>query len=162
RTREMRSSIQILTVISVAVLFGCGGGNGSTTGGIENLADEGRSVVPPNVQPLYGTDPPTSGPHYSTPVAPGVYNVVQAAGGLVEALLHSNVVIYVDMARASQSVKDALTALANAHTDPYAGVIVVPRTDANFLVIATAWDHRLRLTSYDAAKIAAFLTQFLG
>ena len=67
-----------------------------------------------------------------------------------------------DMARASQPVKDAHTALASAHQDPYAGVIVVPRTDANFLIIATAWDHRLRLTSYDAAKIAAFLTQFLG
>jgi len=40
--------------------------------------------------------------------------------------------------------------------------VVVPRNDATYPIILTAWTHRLRLTSYDAARIDGFLTLFIG
>lgn len=57
----------------------------------------------------YNTDPPTSGPHYTAPVPPGVYTAGFAPGFLVHSLEHSNIVIYIDRRFLTQAEIDALT-----------------------------------------------------
>lgn len=39
---------------------------------------------------------------------------------------------------------------------------MTPRVDSQFPIILTAWTKRLRLKGYDAAKIQAFVDQFIG
>jgi hypothetical protein len=166
--------IGILGLAALALLAlppaGCGGGGGtfSTAPGpvnlpaIEQFADEGRQHIDPSVTPVYRTDPPTSGPHYPTPTLPGFYAEAQRPGHLVHALEHGNIVIYYDPARVPATDLDGLRVLAGRYTDPFDGVVVTPRTDAEHPVIATAWRVMLRLSRYDQRQLDSFLELFRG
>jgi hypothetical protein len=128
---------------------------------IETFPNEGQEHVPVGTVIVYQTDPPTSGPHYPDPEPGGFYTQEIAAGFLVHSMEHGAVIIYYSPAVTADQLAH-LQDLANQHPGIFAQVVVVPRNDATYPIILTAWTHRLRLTTYDASRIDGFLTLFLN
>lgn len=170
----MKYSRFAMLILPAILIPACGGGSGGgessqvsssvsfTDPDIETFPDEGNAHVPVGTVVDYHTDPPTSGDHYPDPQPGGFYKNPVAAGFLVHSLEHGGVVIYIDDAHLSGAEVKAFQELAKDHPGAFAQVVVVPRTDATYPVILTAWTHRLRLTAYDQTRIDGFLTLFLG
>ena len=167
----------LMVLAIVLILPACGGGGGSSSGGgdsgsgstvqfsdprIETFPNEGNTHMPVGTDIHYNTDPPTSGNHYPDPQPGGFYTTPIAPPFLVHSMEHGGVIIYYDIAHVSQADLTTLQALAAAHPGNYGQVVVVPRSDAAFPIILTAWTHRLRLTAYDQTAISGFLALFLG
>lgn len=140
-------------------------------GTVENFQNEGNRHVPDTTNILYETDPPDSGPHYTMPTGNSYNTTPIPLGHLVHSMEHGCVILWYDATRLSQSditrikkfVTDNPGVDGTGAANPFfSAVIAVPRTDAVYPVIATAWQHRLRLTSLDAAGIQAFMNSFLG
>jgi uncharacterized protein DUF3105 len=156
-------------LLAAVLLPACGGPGGShhespvpTDPGIETFPSEGQTHVPEGTVIVYGTDPPTSGPHYPVPQSGGFFDHEIAAGYLVHSMEHGGVIIYYNPATVTKDQKDDLRRLAKAHPGTFDMVICVPRNDPTYPIILTAWTHRLRLTTYDQARIDGFVTLFLG
>jgi hypothetical protein len=148
-------------------LTGCGSGGGDSddsedVGVIEEFPDEGRQHVDPSVNPVYKTDPPTSGPHYPQPTTPGFYTEAPRPGNLVHSLEHGNIVLYYNPATVSTADTEKLRTLTTQYPGLFEGLVVVPRSDPTYPLILTAWRHRLRLRTYDQAAIDNFLDLFRG
>ena len=73
-----------------------------------------------------------------------------------------DLIIYYDANFVSQSDLDSIRALTNLHLGTQAQICCVPRDDAAFPIILTAWTHWLKLPAYDAARIQSFVNRFLG
>jgi hypothetical protein len=102
------------------------------------------------------------GAHYSGWVTPGFFGANQTPERLVHSLEHGHTVIYYDQSKLATADVDVLKALARQFKGDWDGVVVVPRKDANHAVILTAWEHALRLTEFDKAKIEQFVDVFRG
>jgi hypothetical protein len=158
----------LAAVAAALILPACGGGPSGqnqrtptpTDPDIETFASEGQEHVPVGTVIVYATDPPTSGPHYDSPQEGGFFDQEIAAGYLVHSLEHGAVVIYYSPAVTDDQQK-ALQRLAKQHPGTFAQVICVPRNDATYPIILTAWTHRLRLTAYDKDRIDNFCTLYL-
>lgn len=132
---------------------------------------EGRRHVSDTLDILYEEDPPVSGPHYNLPQGNGFYDTPVQPGHLVHSMEHGCVIIYYDQARLSKSAIDRIKKFVTdnpGHDDdgtptPYfAAVIAVPTTDTRYPVILTAWQHRLRMSGFDATRIQKFIDDFIG
>jgi hypothetical protein len=128
---------------------------------IETFPSEGAMHVPVGTLVVYGTDPPTSGSHYPSPVGGGYYEFPIEAPYLVHSMEHGGVIVYYDPATLTNGQKNDLKALARAHPGVFAMVVCVPRNDPAYPIILTAWTHRLRLPAYDPDRIDGFVTLFL-
>lgn len=152
-----------LVLLTCAVVVpSCGESEIPVDSGIETFPDEGSHPVPVGAPVDYGTDPPTSGPHYPYPVTGGFYTRPLQAGSLVDSMEEGGVIVYYDSDHVAPGDLDRLRNLTIEHPGPSNQVVAVPRTDATFPVILTAWTHRLRLTLYDPARIDGFIALFLG
>ena len=129
--------------------------------GIETFPSEGATHVPVGTVVVYGTDPPTSGNHYPSPVGGGYYEFPIEASYLVHSMEHGGIIVYYNPATVTDAQKDHLKALALAHPGVFAMVVCVPRSDPIYPIILTAWTHRLRLSIYDQDRIDGFVTLFL-
>ena len=125
-------------------------------------ADEGRDHIWPDHPVEYQTLPPTSGPHFPDPTAPGFYTARPAFGYLVHSLEHGSVVIYYDPAQLSPEIEKSLRAFIKANSDTEIGIVAVPDADFKYPFILTAWDKMLKLDKYDPRVIRAFLAEYLG
>jgi len=168
--------VLIAAAVYVTTLSG-GGGDGSTPieaqtlpdqgddallSDVEEFPSEGAAHVSSDTQVDYDTDPPTSGPHYNQWADPGYYAEPVPAGDLVHSLEHGNVVVYYDPAALTPEAEESLRAFAQAHTDQWAAVIVVPNPDAESPYVLTAWRTMLRMDGYDAETVRAFLAEYIG
>ncbi len=129
---------------------------------IENFPDEGHTHVAIGTTITYATNPPNSGPHYPIPEPVGFYDTTQESGYLVHAMEHSNVIIYYDPTTVKPDTLTALKALAAKNTGSFGGIIVTPRTDATYEVIAVAWQNWVRQNSFDAKQIQQFMDLYMG
>ncbi|MEI6186776.1 MAG: DUF3105 domain-containing protein [Dehalococcoidia bacterium] len=125
-------------------------------------ADEGRDHIWPDHPVEYQTMPPTSGPHFPDPTAPGFYTARPAFGYLVHSLEHGSAVIYYDPARLSPEIETSLRSFIKANSDSEVGIIAVPDADFNYPFVLTAWDKMLKLDKYDPRVVRAFLAEYLG
>jgi hypothetical protein len=124
--------------------------------------DEGRDHIWPDHPVEYKTMPPTSGPHFPDPTAPGFYTTLPAFGYLVHSLEHGSVVIYYDPAQLSPEIEKSLRAFIKANSNPEVGIVAVPEADFKYPFILTAWDKMLQLNKYDPQVVRAFLAEYLG
>jgi len=167
----------VLLIGLALILPACGSSNsGATRGnsagsdsastypdpGIETFPDEGNTHVPVGTLVVYLTDPPTSGNHYPYPQAGGFYETPIEAGFLVHTMEHGGIIFYYNPATTTLPQKNVLKSLANDHLGLYKAVVCVPRDDATYPLILTAWTHRLRLAVYDQSRIDGFVALFWG
>jgi hypothetical protein len=137
-------------------------GDASLLTGVISPPDEGRDHIWPDHPVEYQTMPPTSGPHFPDPTAPGFYTSRPAFGYLVHSLEHGSVVIYYDPAQLSPGIEKSLRAFIKANSDPEIGIVAVPDADFKYPFILTAWDKMIKLNKYDPQVVRAFLAEYLG
>lgn len=126
------------------------------------LPDEGRQHVPEGQRVHYGTDPPTSGPHWDRWAQPRLYEEPVPYELLVHNLEHGHVVVYYDPQRTPQEALAHLRRLTARHAAMWDAVVAVPRQDPRYVLILTAWRHWLHLERYDPALVDAFVHAYRG
>jgi hypothetical protein len=131
-------------------------------GVVEELPDQGNQHVQQGTSVEYDTDPPTSGSHYPIWADTGFHTEPIQYEILVHNLEHGNIVIYYDPAKITNETTEALGQLTSQYTGTWDAVIAVPRQDDQFEVILTAWNHRLRLESWDQEMADAFIDEYRG
>ena len=124
---------------------------------IQKEPSKGRDHVESKVD--YGTQYPTSGPHYPYPTAPGFYKKIQPLEKLVHSLEHGNIVIYFDEPRKNDIEK--IRSWVDRYTGDFDGVIAVPSKGLGKKLVLTAWQHRLELPQLDI-RAAFFIDAFRG
>lgn len=106
-----------------------------------SAADEGAVHLEEGTRVTYGTNPPTSGNHWPTPVLDGLYDKVQPDEGLVHSLEHGRVWISYQP-DISQNVIDEIKELAEGRIR----IIVTPRAANETDIALAAWT---RLDTFD-------------
>ncbi|HEX6988527.1 MAG TPA: DUF3105 domain-containing protein, partial [Bacillota bacterium] len=103
-------------------------------------------------------------PHYDRPASPQFYEPgqVPAAGHLVHNLEHGHIVIYYDPDRTSQEALDHVRDLTERYRGSWDAVVAVPRRQEPYELILTAWQHMLRLETFDRERVDAFVDRFRG
>lgn len=127
---------------------------------VENHPSEGRTHVPAGSQISYGTNPPTSGPHFIHWVNPGFYETSKGRSNLVHSLEHGMIVIYYDAPGAE--ILERLRSWVGLFTGPWSGIVAVRKAGLGEKLILTAWRRILRLDRFEAASAAAFIDAYRG
>lgn len=113
-----------------------------------NLKDEGNTHVDPPTPaslPKYGTNPPTSGDHYPTPLADGAFLQEPPAGNFLHSMEHGRIEIQYnpDLSEADQ------LALKGVFDADRPGVIMFPNPDMPYDVATTAWTQLMGCKTFD-------------
>ena len=107
----------------------------------------------------YNSNPPSNGPHYETPAQTGIYNTEFPDEQLVHNLEHSHVWIACQPASASA---DVIESLANIALKYKSKVIMTPRAANDTPIAIVAWQRVLKLQTFDADKVDAFIKRYRG
>lgn len=127
---------------------------------VETDPNLGQDHVSPGQPVNYEAEFPTSGPHDPNPVMPGVYDQTQRPEMLVHSLEHGNIVIYYD--QPNPETMQAITSWAEQFTDPWAGIVAVPKEGLNDSIVLTAWTKRLVMDTFDPSTAATFIDEYRG
>jgi len=116
-----------------------------------NLDDEGHKHLPPGaVDPEYGTDPPSSGPHAEPPgqQADGAYLEMPSPADYVASLDHGRLEIHYapDL---SEKIQRELKGLFDTM---YGGTLLFPNYEMNYGVAATTWTNVLDCSGWEGSK----------
>ncbi|MGH9169026.1 MAG: DUF3105 domain-containing protein [Acidimicrobiia bacterium] len=125
---------------------------------VETFPDQGASHVPPDTQPEYNSEPPTSGPHVQAWAPCGIYRQEVPDLLQVHDLEHGVVMVQYDP-EISNEDRRALEDLGRALGDH---IIVAPRSGMTGPVVLTAWTKLLRLEEVNEEAIRAFYREFAG
>ncbi|HSO38367.1 MAG TPA: DUF3105 domain-containing protein [Labilithrix sp.] len=123
--------------------------------------------VPDGTPVVYGSNPPSSGPHYGTWANFQELTHPVDDGYLVHSLEHGAVLLlYKCQGAACDALVPALRAVRNASlTDPICDpairnrVILAPRAGNDVAVAAAAWGFVYRADCLDAASLASFIAE---
>ena len=129
-----------------------------------DLEDEGSTHLDPaeDELPDYGTNPPTSGAHYPTPLADGAFLDAPSPGNYVHSLEHGRVIIQYspDLAERDQ------LALKGVFDSARPGVDLFPNPDLPGDVAVTAWTQLMACRDYEGEAtldaIQDFRDAYLG
>jgi len=114
------------------------------------LKDEGHNHLPPTARtPNYGTNPPTSGNHATSPYqqADGAYSEMPAEIFVVHALEHGRLAIQYSP---DLPEKDQLE-LKGLYDTMYSGTLLFPNENMSYAVAATTWTNLLGCPEYKGA-----------
>jgi len=106
--------------------------------------------------PAYNSNPPTSGWHWPSPAAWGIYPGGQPDERLVHNLEHGGIWISYQPGKVDQNTINQLNDYANR----YAKIIVEPRDKDSAPIVLAAWTHLENLNSYDETKILEFIRAY--
>lgn len=151
----------IVALVLVAVGLGACDGNdrprprGCGPDVIEVLdPSSARHMLPGATEPLYTSDPPTSGAHQPGAEVRGAVRQPISRPQQVAVLEEGGVLIqYRDQDDLARRRLEALAA---------ADVVVAPNPGLDAPVVATAWRRRLRCQAVDEPTLRAFVTAHLG
>lgn len=106
----------------------------------------------------YNSNPPTSGPHFAVPPAPGIYDSPLSPGEFVHAEEHGHVVIAYAPGTPADQVS-VLVSVAKAHPDD---VLLTPYRGIAHGVALAAWGRLQRLDHADTAEVTRFVRALAG
>jgi hypothetical protein len=177
---ERRNRNIVIAVFAVLIIGGSGGlylltnppswfqGSQATAHlAAYSVPDEGHNHITAGLPLGNKHEPPSSGNHYATPLAPGVYPVAQPSGNWVHSLEHGYIaVVYrctgaecADLNSQAKAIMDSLP------KDPkYNEVKFVSTPYQNMApkIAILAWDKEQDADSMDAALITAFYHQYVN
>jgi hypothetical protein len=143
-------------VLLVVFLFA----NQSGGVGARQVDQGGGHIQDGTVGGPYSSVPGTSGPHWSTPHAWGVFTTAVPESQAIHNLEHGGIVVWYEPARTDAAAIDALTQWAQQQvTTSRYKVILSPwsGTDFGHPIAVTAWDWLLYLDTLDIGQIQAFM-----
>lgn len=106
----------------------------------------------------YNSNPPTSGPHFAIPPAPGIYDTPLPASEFVHAEEHGHIVIVYPPTAAPAEV-ETLKEIAKAHPGD---VVLTPYGGIRDGIALAAWGRLETLATIDRAAITHFITALAG
>lgn len=127
---------------------------------VQSYPNEGRTHMPAGSQITYGTNPPTSGPHYIHWVDPGFYESPKGRSNLVHSLEHGMIVIFYD--QPGEAVVDKLKEWTGLFSGPWSGIVSVRKAGLGEKLILTAWRRVLRFDRLEPEVAAAFIDTYRG
>jgi len=107
---------------------------------------------------VYNSVPPTSGPHFSYTVAPGIYDGPVPNALLVSAMAYGNIVIHYAPDSSAEQIGD-LESLSRRFVGD---VVLAPAPELSSGFVLTAWGRIERLNSVDNRRIATFVLAMRG
>lgn len=128
--------------------------------------------IPENsAEQSYNSNPPTSGPHYATTAQQGFYPADAAAPKdefLIHNLEHGYVVMWYDCARLDSASCETLQSrlrqvIADAKVSaftPTKKLVAVPRQNFGATIGLTSWGRLMKLDTFDAGAINAFIAEW--
>lgn len=118
--------------------------------------DLGQEHVPDGTKVDYNSNPPTSGPHYSTPALAGIYNEAPPDEQLVHNLEHGYIIISYQPDQVPENELEQIRqqVLELSATNPR--VILTPRTSLDIPIALTAWGYLQELNTYEPKTIQTF------
>jgi hypothetical protein len=106
----------------------------------------------------YNSSPPTSGPHFAIPPAPGIYDSPLPPSEFVHAEEHGHIVIVYPL-HAARTEVDALKKIAKADPED---VVLTPYPQIHHGIALAAWGRLERLPQVDRAVMTRFITALAG
>lgn len=116
----------------------------------------------------YNSEPPTSGPHYDTPVQAGFYDEAPADEFLVHNMEHGHVIIWYNCSDLSAEACDQLKSqirdvMGRAGLSVITGtlkLVAVPRPTLDTRLALTAWGRLQTLDGFDRDAIQTFIKAY--
>lgn len=131
------------------------------------VTGEGEHVPDGNPLPAFSTDPPTSGPHYNTPLPEGFYEedsreavaLPNPHGFIVHSMEHGYVVFWYNCAILTAEDCATLKADIRSLMAEYNNfkIIAFPWKTTATAVVATSWGRMLEMAAWDAELAASFI-----
>lgn len=151
----------VAVVVALVIVLGGSTSAVDATGEEIPIMADASQHVDVGVEVDYSTNPPTSGPHYSSPTPPGFYDEPVADGNLVHSLEHGYVIFWYDC---SQLSDDACEALKDDIRGAATGAkrIAVPREGMDTPLALTTWGRLLRLEAFDQQAVNQFVRANIG
>lgn len=106
----------------------------------------------------YNSNPPTSGPHFSFALAPGIYDGPVPDGLTVHALEHGHVAILYAADTPRKTVQE-LRSIAKRHARD---VVLAPYAGLPHGLALTAWGRIDRLDTFDGPRVVRFVERLHG
>lgn len=159
-------AIGIIALASGGLLAGrdAPGISGSTAGPGQAFADQGDGVLRPGqLEPVYNSDPPTSGPH--VPVAVRADDRRLSNDQLLQALSVGDVVLMYGTAAPPPGLRALAAAVAPPFTPALAasgGAVILASRPGVGGIVALAWTHLLRVSSAQDPALRQFAQVWLG
>jgi len=130
---------------------------GVPTGGFAIVGQEfpivGREHVPEGTTVTrYNSNPPSSGPHWPTPAAWGVYGSPLPDEQLVHNLEHGG--IWISYKDVDEATRLALERLAGKYPQ---AVILTPRRQNDSKIAVVSWGRILKIDAFDEQRVVAFI-----
>jgi len=135
---------------------------------VQAQPSEGATHIPDCTTQAYVSNPPSSGPHWGTSAAHGVYNVAVPRESLVHNLEHGAVVIWYNCSANCTDVSRAEAFISSLPLDPICPqglprrVILVPDPLLDVPIAASAWGFTLRANCFDEQAFADFFSAHYG
>lgn len=137
----------------------------------EAIPNEGADHIPENTTAEYKTNPPTSGPHYASTQAAGIYENAIPDGKLIHSMEHGAVILWYKSAGTNSQEAEGTgsartTGLSNQDIEKLKQIfnsvqvnkkIMVPRDSLDTPIALTSWGRLLKLQSIDEAQITNFM-----
>ena len=135
----------------------------------ESVPIQGQNHIPVG-QPHdpYNSDPPTSGPHYETPVEAGFYDEAPVDEYLVHNMEHGHVIIWYNCSALSEAecatlkteIQGTMSAAGVSLITGTLKLVAVPRPSMANEITLTSWGHIQRLDSWDRNAVLAFIKAY--
>ncbi len=133
---------------------------------VETFANQGQQHINPGDSHIpYNSDPPTSGPHYTSPLPWGFYDKPQVDENLVHNLEHGGIIIqYICNGNCTEVVNQLKNYSRRYPVESFSGILVAPRPNLpnGAKITLTAWTRRLLLQSFDTQKINSFIADYFN
>jgi len=124
---------------------------------VETFPDLGaQHLAPGEPAPVYNSDPPTSGPHASSPAPCGIYRQQVPDVAYLHSMEHGAVVVQYD----PELPQDQIEELEDIGRSIGGEIIIAPRPDNPAAVALTSWTKRLLLDGFDGDVIGGFEREF--
>lgn len=124
----------------------------------ERIPVQGSDHIPDGQQVTnYNSDPPTSGPHYASPIPAGFYDTPQEDEYVVHNLEHGHIVISYDCSKLAdcETVKQELRNLSNSYRNWK--LTIIPRENRDTAIGVAAWGWLDKMDAYDEARVTQFI-----
>ena len=122
----------------------------------EAMPDEGAAHVPEGQPVVYNTNPPTSGNHWASTAAWGIYNEPPPDEQLVHNLEHGGIIVSYHPEQIDDNTLNQLRRQVRRLSRRNPRIILTPRESLSVPIALTAWGFLKELDSYDPDRIDNF------
>ena len=168
RGQQSRSGIVwTLVIIAVVVIVGYLVWIGIRPAEGTQVAIEGESHIPDGTDPGYVSNPPTSGPHYETPLPGGFYEEADLEawspfpeGHAVHNLEHGYIVFWYNCDVLDESSCEELkTQIRDFMNSPLTTkkLVAFPWHKTDVPLVLTSWGYMLEMSVFNAGRANAFI-----